>query len=78
MKRKKLSEFDHLTLKFYHERELRVFLRLWTAVTRSNLVASFEEKMPSNQKLTLEYRVNNCKSQAVQRLKVYTEVKTRQ
>jgi len=38
-------------LKFYHERELRRWqpgvLTLWTLAIRSNMVASFEQKMSS-------------------------------
>jgi len=47
----KLTEFDHLTLKFYNERELRrcyrVFPTLWTLAIRSNMVARFVQKTPS-------------------------------
>ena len=43
MKPKILTEFDLLTLKFYHERELT----LWTMAIRSDTLASFEQKMPS-------------------------------
>ena len=51
MKPKILTEFDLLTLKFYHEREL---LRWQPGVSdtldmaiRSDTLASFEQKMPS-------------------------------